>query len=476
MIGRIETTQVLIGLLLFALGLIFHSYNLDFASLDLDESVHVWHAQKSYTQVVEQASNDPNPPVFNVVISWWVKHFGVDERVLRSFSVLMGSLAVVLMYVIGLRNFSMAAGIMAALLFCASPMVFRFTHLIRPYMFLMVTVVSSYALLFEVLKRPRWWKTLLYYFLTTLMIYVHPTSIFNVPAQALIVLVVVGFDVKRLLAVWIPMAMAVASFGAYYLFIPYFEGESTEMWFDAPDWQAVWYVLNVFYGKWYLMAIQLVLIATLVVASIRKRFVQHWKWVSAIVLWIVLPLTTSVVFSHMVKPVFQDKYVLSALPGMLLLLAVSIDLVLSNWYKLLAFVPSLVVSLSYVRYQPFTEGDWKNAVAYINQDFDSRSAVFLVPWYEFTTFTYYNDPEAYVQTDSTMKYMVQKRVLWAWHDIVWPGDSIAKFDRLYLVKAHGDYVDFPFSLDSLDRNADLLESRTFSGIELRKYQLNKRKP
>jgi hypothetical protein len=407
-----------------------------------------------------------------VVISWWVKHFGVEERVLRTFSVLMGALAVVLMYVIGLRNFSLAAGIMTALLFCASPMVFRFTHLVRPYMFLMVTVVSSYAFLFELVKRPSWINAVLYYVFTTLMVYVHPTSIFNIPAQGLIAIVLLGSQWRRWVWVLVPMVLAVGSFAAYYLFIPYFEGE-VEMWFDAPDWHAVWYVLNVFYGKWYLMAIQLGLFVLLIVPSIREKFMAHWKPIVSIILWITVPLATSVVVSHLVKPVFQDKYVLSALPGMLLLLAVSIDLALSNWYKLAAFLPSLYVSLSYVRYQPFTEGDWKHAVEYINADFDERTAVFLVPWYEFTTFTYYNDPEAYMQTDSTMKYMVQKRVLWAWHDIITPGDSIAKFDRLYLVKAHGDYVEFPFNLDSLDKNSKLLESKEFSGVKVRKYELNR---
>lgn len=467
-----RTEHLLIGFILFLVSVVFHSYNLGFTSLDLDESVHVWHAQQSYAHVVEQASNDPNPPVFNVMISWWVKHFGVEERTLRTFSVLWGSLAVVLLYFIGLRNFNKRVGIMVALLFCASPMVFRFTHLVRPYTLLLFTVIASYGMLFELVRKPSNAKRLMYYLCTTLMIYVHPTSIFNIPAHGLIALIFNRSNWKSLLSLWSLMVLSVLSFGAYYLVIPYFENE-VEMWFDAPDWEDVWYVLNVFYGKWYIMAIQLALLLTAaMIPSVRKQFVKRGTLIVSIMMWIGIPMMVSVIFSHIGKPVFQDKYVLSSLPGILFLLAATTDVVVPGRFKWILFGCSVTISLSYVRFEPFTEGDWKHAVAYINEDFDQRTAVFLTPWYEFSTFTYYNDPEAYRQTDSTMKYMVQKNVLWAWHDVVRPGDTLAKFDRLYLVSAHVGYAVPEFNIDSLNQHASLLEERQFSGVNVRKYRLN----
>lgn len=465
--------HVFVGLLLFILSIAFHSYNLGFTSLDLDESIHVWHAQQSYAHVVEQASKDPNPPVFNIMISWWVKHFGVEEWALRSFSLMWGAIGVVLIYLIGLRNFNLTVGVMAAGLFCVSPMLFRFTHLVRPYTFLLVTVIGSYGLLFEVLKRPSAVKRLLYFLVTTLMIYVHPTSIFNIPAQGIIALIFCLPSWKKLLLNWMIMLAAVLGFGAYYLVIPYFEKE-VEMWFDAPDWEAVWYVLNVFYGKWYVMAIQLILFLMVLIPSVRKNYLKHWKLVVSVALWLGVPMLVSVVFSYVSNPVFQDKYVLSSLPAILLMLAVTINVVVDGKLKWLVFLPAFAISLAFIRYEPYTEGDWKNAVAYIKNDMDENTAVFLSPWYEFSTFTYYNDPEAYMATDSTMKYMVQKHVLWAWHDVVFPGDTLAKFDRLYLVSAHGDYPEQLFNMDSLNRNAQLLDEQQFTGVNVRKYKLNVR--
>ena len=78
----------------FLLSLVVHKYNLDFASYDLDEAVHIWHAQKDYSEVIEQASHDPNPPVYNLVLSTWIKAFGVTEFSTRFLSVLFGALGV----------------------------------------------------------------------------------------------------------------------------------------------------------------------------------------------------------------------------------------------------------------------------------------------------------------------------------------------------------------------------------------------
>ncbi|MBP9151183.1 MAG: glycosyltransferase family 39 protein [Flavobacteriales bacterium] len=472
--GKTRSQQLLTGICLVAIALVFHSYNLDYSSLSLDETFHVWHAQKPFSDVVEKAANDPNPPIFNVLTSVWVKQFGVAEWTLRFFSVLMGALSVLAMYVIGLRNFGFRVGVMAALLFCFSPMLFRFTHLIRPYTLLMITVILSYGFLFEYVRSPSKWKLFLYYLTTTLMIYVHPTSIFNLPAHVTIALLGNYNNLKRVGVILLTIVLAALSFGVYYITIPYFEKE-VEMWFAPPNWEDMWYVMNVFYAKWYVMAIQSALVILLLIPSVRKRWSKHWIHFAMIATWIAFPLSISYIFSHLFEPVFQDKYVLSALPGMLLLLAISIDVIAPKYWKLIPFVPALLVSALWIDLTPHTEGDWRNVVAYINADKDQETAVFINPWYEFTSFSYYNDPVGFANTDSTMKRMVSDKILWAWHDVVSNESTQANYDRLYLVSAHSGYADLPFNLDSLHEHSDLISERKFDGVNVQLFQLNKHK-
>lgn len=462
-------------LLALAFGLltvIIHSYHLGYASYDLDEAVHIWYAQGSFSQVIEQSSNDPNPPIYNLIISTWVKAFGVTESSVRFFSVLMGALGVVLMFLIASRNFGMAVGIMAALFYCLSPIQFRFTHLARPYAMLMVTVLLSYGALLECLKDPNSQKLFWYYLATTLMIYVHPTSIFNLPAQGIIVLFFHHDKIKSAIRLALPMVAAVATFGVWMLAIPYFERNDT-MWFGPPSWSDVGYVISVFYGHAWLITLQLIVLVLFFFKMKREKEESKIKNVILLAVWIIVPFTISVCFSHLVKPVFQDKYILSVQPAMMLLLALTLDGVGGRiWGKIGAAIVLTMLILS-VNTKPHPEGDWRTAVDYVKSIQTDSSAIFIDPWYEHRTFCYYFDRHAYQVPDSTIKILAAKRAFTSWDDIYDEQNQRPKVDVVHFMLAHQGFVEPAFSMEKLESVAGLVGVKEFIGIKVMSYQFGK---
>jgi hypothetical protein len=454
------------------LTVIFHSYHLGYASYDLDEAVHIWYAQGSFSQVIEQSSNDPNPPIYNLIISTWVKVFGVTESSVRFFSVLMGALGVALMFLIASRNFGMAVGIMAALFYCLSPIQFRFTHLARPYSMLMVTVLLSYGALLECLKDPNLRKLFWYYLATTLMIYVHPTSIFNLPAQGIIVVFFHYDKIKTIIRLALPMIAAVATFGVWMLVIPYFERNDT-MWFGPPTWEDIWYVIKVFYGNGWLIVIQLVV---LVLFFLRiKRQKEKSMMLNAILLavWIIVPFMISVCFSHLVKPVFQDKYILSVQPAVMLLLALTLDGIGSWKLRNAGVLVALILLISSLNTKPHPEGDWRSAVAFVNSIQSDNSAVLIDPWYEYRTFCYYFDRHAYQVPDSTIKILASKRAFTSWDDVYDEHNQVPKVDVVHLVFAHQGFVEPEVSMERVESIAGLIGVKEFIGIKVMSYQFGK---
>lgn len=451
----------------FLLSLLFHSYNLDYASYDLDEAVHIWHAQKDYSDVVAQASHDPNPPVYNLVLSTWVKTFGVSEFSTRFLSVLFGALGVGLMFLIASRNFGLAIGIMAALFYCLSPIQFRFTHLARPYSMLMFTVILSYGILLEALKDPSKRKLFWYYLATTAMIYVHPTSVFNLGAQGLIVIIHNLKDIKNGIRLLLPMVAAALSFGIWVVAIPYFERNDT-MWFGPPSWEEVKYVLRVFYANWNLFLFQLILLSLVLFGIIRKSNNDKALKLTTLLLWAVVPFLISICFSHLVKPVFQDKYILSVQPAMMLLLAYAIYSMWGKFLKLSGFVVAIGLMIVSVDTTPNPEGDWKNVVDYINPLHDESSVVLIDPWYEFRTFSYYFDRNAYEQPDSTVKILSQNRVHTGWNDAL---DLVIQKQSgvIHLLSAHVGAFDSQIDRALLDSVATLVRDTQFIGIRVQSF-------
>ena len=457
---------VLVGLIV--LSLVFHTYNLDFASYDLDEAVHIWHAQKTYAEVIEQSSNDPNPPVYNLILSTWVKLFGVSEWTTRFFSVLMGVLGVGVMFLIASRNFGLAVGITAALFYCFSPIQFRFTHLARPYSMLMITVLLSYGMLMECIKRPKTIKLFLYYISTVLMIYVHPTSVFNIPAQGLIIILLGFKEPRRVMTLLATLVAAFLSFGIWMLAIPYFE-RNDSMWFGPPDWNAVYYVIEKFYGSWKILLLQGGILLALVVQVILGKSKVNKTYLTLIAIWIVVPFVASVTFSYVIKPVFQDKYILTVQPAIILLLAYTIHALGNRLVQIVLGIGVVVVLFQSTKIEPSTEGDWKHAVEYVKPLHTENSLVFIDPWYEFRTFSYYFDRHAYEVPDSTLKILVAKGATTAWHDVY---DTIAGNSRtkvVHVFRAHQGAVKPSIDIEQLETLATLVAEKSFAGINVRTY-------
>lgn len=454
------------------LTLVFHSYRLGHASYDLDEAVHIWYAQGSYAEVIEQSSNDPNPPVYNLIISTWVKTFGVAESSVRFFSVIMGALGVMLMFLIASRNFGLAVGIMAALFYCFSPILFRFTHLARPYSMLMVTVLLSYGALLECLKDQNSRKLFWYYLATTLMIYVHPTSVFNLPAQGIMVLIVHHDRFKKIVRLALPMIAAVATFGAWMLAIPYFE-RNDDMWFGPPNWADVWYVIKVFYGHWWLVVLQLFILLGFLVVAKRNNDRSNLTTALLLSVWVIVPFAVSISFSQLAKPVFQDKYILSVQPAMMLLLAFSLNAFGNRKLRNAGTIAILMLLMSSIKTKPDPEGDWRSAVAYVKSMQTDSSAIFIDPWYEHRTFCYYFDRHAFETPDSTIKIMAAKRAFTSWGDIYDEQNERPKVEVVHIMLAHQDFVKPQVDQDKLESVAGLIGMKEFIGIKVMSYQFGK---
>lgn len=465
--------HTIVALILFVLSLGFHSQHLDFASYELDEAVHLWFAQMPYETVIEKAADDPNPPVYNLIISSWVKQFGVHEASTRLFSAIVGSLAVVMMFLFGARNFGFRVGLFAALFFCLSPVQYRFTHMARPYALLMFAVVLSYGFLLEWYRKPRKFRDGFFYYLaTSLMIYVHPTSVFNIPAQGLILLFGSKRSVKNLVVSVIPLASALLTYLIWFMVIPYFE-RSHQMWFQPPSWSDIEYVLGVFYGNSYVLFVQV--FALLLILFRRKKidWTKSKLWLVSI--WAIIPFVSSIGFSYLIKPIFQDKYILTVQPGMMLLLALSIEYSLGNW-KLVKTTASLGVLIllgtSILFKPPPFGGDWKGAVSYIQSGIEEEVAVIIEPEYEYRTFAYYFDKSIYENYDSTINLLGTKDVFTSWTNIYNEQFKWPNYKYVYAIHsfAHQTLADLNLTKEYLDSVGYCIDIKTLDAIKVRKYK------
>jgi hypothetical protein len=469
-----KRNDLLILLIILVVNVLFKLYNITYSSFDLDEAVHVWFAQLPLDEVIAQAANDPNPPLFNVLISGWIKTLGISELAIRWFSLLFSALAAGALFVFLRRNVNMRVAVIAAVLFTVSAVQVRFAHNARPYTMLVFLVICSYGMLLEVLRRPSPLKFVGYFFATALMLYAHPTSVFNLPAQALFVLPRLRSDWRTVLLIGGCQVLAIGTYMLWYVSIPYFRSDPGT-WLQPPTWAEALVHIRYLNGSADNDAMLIVQLAMAVLGAIFLVFIQKDnKSVSLFMLallWTAVPFLGNFAFSHMAEPIFQGKYVLSAQLGMVVLMAVSIDALKWQWLRWPVFAAVAVLLVFHIDFKSTSGEDWRAAAAHVKADEGPRTATFISPWFEFRSFAYYFDREAYTDPHITQKVLVAKNVFTAWHDVVAVGASQSRFKRLHLIWSQPSVENMQPRIDSLLQRGKLVAETKLEGITIYTFDL-----
>ncbi len=125
--------------LLLALGL--RLYRIEAQSLWNDEGTSVALATRDLLTITRSAANDIHPPLYYIVLHFWIKLFGNGELAVRSLSALLGTLLVLTTYLLG-RSLSAAGnshglgmlmGLLAALFAAVSPFQVYYSQEARMY-------------------------------------------------------------------------------------------------------------------------------------------------------------------------------------------------------------------------------------------------------------------------------------------------------------------------------------------------------
>jgi uncharacterized membrane protein len=118
-------------------------------------------------------------PLYFVMVRLWTQGFGYSVEAVRSLSVMLGILAIVAMYGLGLELFQSAPiALMAATLLAVSPFHVVYAQEARPYSLLTLMLLLSSGLLLRSLRLPTRRNWLLYGLTVTLGLYAHLTFIF----------------------------------------------------------------------------------------------------------------------------------------------------------------------------------------------------------------------------------------------------------------------------------------------------------
>lgn len=389
----------------------FRLIYIDYGSYFLDESANLWYYQQGMDAVIQRSLNDANPPVYGTLIHYWILLFGVSEVSTRTFSVIAIAICGALLFEFSRRKFNLKTALLISVLFLFSDYLFHYSHAARPYCLMCLEATLSYFLLYKFLELKSW-KLLLAIFLTnTLMLYTHPTTVFNLMAQGIFVLVYSMKDKFLFIKIAFVHVISVLLYFIWYSISPAFD-RPAKTWLGLPDLLKTEYIINRLLNGFWPLSIMIIALTLLILFFRRQSIVpQNRIWLIALLsCWIFIPPILNAVFSHVTEvSIYTPQYMINILPGFYLLLGIlifSTGQILKLPVILIALPVSLVMLFS-LNYETTFDENWRATANFVKSEQDDSTVVFLSPQFQHRSLTYYYQRSFYENYDSTF-YLMNK--------------------------------------------------------------------
>ena len=386
-------------LAIFVVGLALRLYALGSESLWWDEVYAIRKmAHPGPLEIVRLSSTDNNPPLFYLILHYWILLAGNSEFPVRLPSALAGGFAVLVMYRIGTLLFDRGAGLLAAVILALSAYHIRYAQEARAYgLMVFLTLLSFYFFIRLTKGGVSRYASVGYVISTALLMYTHFYGVFLIAAQIIYVLVS-RENVRRwivpagvLLLLYIPWVVLLA----ITVLSPEGAWQSGTTWIPEPTLGDIPRILRAYSGS-----LPLTIALTLLAVYGTLRTIRRQKPAAYLLLaWLLVPIVVPFLVSHLYRPMLADRFTIAASPAFYLLVTQGFAGLRGLAHRERKFVQALllgvVTALSVVSimgyYSAVTKQPWRDVAGYVDEHAQAGDVVIFYWAGGLQPFDYYSE-------------------------------------------------------------------------------------
>lgn len=164
----------LLAIALFILNFSIKIWNISAVNISIDEPFSIYYAQHTISDLLNRLTDSNNAPLFELLLHFWIKLFGIEPFSVRFMSVVFASITAIVLFFIGKNFFSFKTGLITSLLYTFSNYHIFYAREARAYpLFILLTCLCLFYFL-SLYKNPKSRKYLILLTLSqTLIIYTH---------------------------------------------------------------------------------------------------------------------------------------------------------------------------------------------------------------------------------------------------------------------------------------------------------------
>jgi len=415
--------NIYIPALLFAIGFCWKLCFINARDISIDEPYSIFNAQKSVADILRiPAEGEPNPPLFMLLLHFWIKLFGIEALSARFLPLLFNSLTIPFLYFTGKRFFSFWTGIAASALFIFSTYHFYHGLEARTYSLLSLATASSLYFYLGFVQDTDNKKALAGLILSNLfLVYSHYFGWYVVFSQFL-----AGFfyvrSFKMFLRFQVPSIVTVIGFlPMVTIVLKQFRMSSRGTWLEPPnpeDFSREFYFLlnhkEVFNVILYVLCIGLFFAIFMI---IKRKWKGFNTGVPVLLIWWLVPYAIMFLISPRL-PMFNSRYILFNTIGLFLFIPALVSLLYQK-NKYLEPVAGLVIIIFmyiHLRVLPkdFAYREWKKSIEFVKSNENIGSIIVIFPKWTDYMFAYHYDRKLFAGYQEFDQNLVKRRIYRVW--------------------------------------------------------------
>ena len=415
---RILNWYIPIGLLI--LNFIIKIFYLNINDIVDDEPFTIFHAQMDISTIIMELSKGNNPPLFEIILHYWIKLFGISEFSVRFLPFLFSVTTVYFIYKIGLTFFNSRIAILSSLLFTFSTYSAFFSHETRVYPLLtLLTVISMFAFLHLIKNNKNKLYITILIISNVLLGYAHYFGFFVMITQMLCCLAFKDIRKPMLKLYLISTVILILLYLPNLpIFLRQFISSSIKgTWVSPVGFDNLFFLFKLLCNS--LIAVHLFILICL--TALIKRFFGRFETLPAynkvIFTWFLFPFLFMFLISykHFFYPIpmFIDRYIIFLSPGFYL----SISICIYEIFRKVKFgdiFMSIPILLTIFYFKPYicNYRDINGATTKVKELQTTETLVYICPaWFDLN-FVYYYDINIFKLADheKVRELLAQKQI------------------------------------------------------------------
>lgn len=312
-------------LLIMLLGSFLRVYDTGKRDLWYDELYSIKLAKEGVPANIENTENN-QPPLYQIILHFWMKFFGSDKIAVRSLSILFGMVSIWLIYEVSYLLFEQKAALLSSFLVAVSNFHIYYSQETRDYAMFTALTLASFLFLIKSLETAKTRFFIYYFIVTSFLYYAHNYALFIILAQNLFFLIR-WEKYKRLKFKWF-----FAQAGAFVLFMPWLPSlfkqiEVKHLIISPPSLNNLFETLEIYidFGKRDLILLFIVVIFFIILLLIKKggdsSALGGADKVALLSLWLFCPIVIALVISKLLFPIYIVRYTICASAAFYIILA-----------------------------------------------------------------------------------------------------------------------------------------------------------